>query len=63
MFKYCDGEYIGESERKLSTRMKDHRMSVVKLNEKSALITHNLRTGYTFDCDHVEVVDTEPRKD
>ena len=36
---------------------------VVKGNEKSALSTHNLSTSHTFDWDHVEVVDTEPRKD
>ena len=59
----CDGEYIGETERKLSTRMREHRTSVTKGNEKSALSTHNLRTGHTFDWDHIEVVDTEPRRD
>ena len=50
-------------ERKLSTRMKEHRTLVSKGNEKLALSTHNLRTGHTFDWDHVEEVDTEPRQD
>ena len=59
----CDGEYVGETERKLSTRMKEHRTSVSKGNEKSSLSTHNLRTGLTFDWDHIELVDTEPRRD
>ena len=57
----CDGEYVGETERKLSTRMREHRTST-KGNEKSALST-NVRTGHTFDWDHIAVVDTEPRRD
>ena len=43
--------------------MREHRTLVLKGNEKSALSTHNLRTGHTFDWDHVEVVDTEPMRD
>ena len=31
--------------------------------QKSALSTHNLRTGHTFDWDHIEVADTEPRRE
>ena len=53
----CDGEYVGVNERKLSTRMKEHRTPVVKGYEKSALSTHNLRIVHTFDWDHAEVVD------
>ena len=59
----CDGAYIGDTERKLSTRMREDIVLVTKGNEKSALSTHILRTGYTFDWDHIEVVDTEPRRD
>ena len=59
----CDGEYVREIERKLSTRMREHTASVTKGNEKSALSTHNLRIGHTCDWDHIEVVDTEPRRD
>ena len=43
--------------------MREHRTLVTKGNEKSALSTHNLRTGHTVDWDHIEVVDTEPRRD
>ena len=59
----CDGEYIGETERNLSSRMREHRTSVTKGNTKSALSTHNLRTGHTLNWDHIEVVDTDPRRD
>ena len=62
-YQGCDGEYVEETERKLSTRMREHRTSVKKGNDKSALITHNLRTGHTFDWYHIEVVDTEHRRD
>ena len=58
----CDGKYVGETERKRSTRMKEHRISVSKGNEKPALSTHNFRTGHNFDWDHVEVVDMEPMR-
>ena len=57
-YQGCDGEYIGKTERKLSTRMREH-----KGNEKSAPSTHNLSTGHTFDWYHIEVVVTEPRRD
>ena len=43
--------------------MKKHRTLMLKGNEKSALTTENHRTGHTLDWDHVEVVDTEPRRD
>ena len=59
----CHREYIGEKERKLSTRMREHKASVTKGNEKSAMSTHNLRTGHTFDWDHIGVVGIEPRMD
>ena len=55
--------YIGETDRTLSTRMRGQRVSITKGNEKSARSTRNLRTGHTFDWDHVEVVDTEPMRD
>ena len=42
--------------------MREHRLSVTKDNEKSALSTHNLRAGHTFDWDHIEVMDTQPRR-
>ena len=42
--------------------MKKHKMSVSNGNKKSVLSTHNLKTGHTFDWDHVEVVDTEPKE-
>jgi hypothetical protein len=58
----CDKEYIGETERPLSTRMKEHKTSVLKGNDKSALGTHYLETHHTFDWDHIEVVDTETKK-
>ena len=50
-----------KSRRKLS--MRKHRASISKVNEKSALTTNNIRTGHTFDWDHIEVVDTKPRRD
>ena len=59
----CDGEYIGETERKLSTRMREHRAPVTNGNEQSALSIHNLRTGHTFDWDRIKVVDTKRRRD
>ena len=57
------GKYTGWTERSLSTRIKEHKDSVLKGSEMSALMSHNLETqGHTFDWDHVEVVDTVVRK-
>ena len=54
----CDGEYVGKTERSLDTGMKEHRTSVIKANEKSALSTNNLKTSHTFDWNHNGVVGT-----
>ena len=45
----CQGCDVGETERKLSSRMREHRTSVTKGNVKSAVSTYNLRIGHTFD--------------
>ena len=52
----CNGEYVRETERKLSTRMREHKASVSKGTEKSSLSTHNLRTGHTKQDFHVMTI-------
>ena len=62
-YENCEGGYIREFERHLSTRIKEYKDSVLKGNEKSALSSRNLETQeHTFDWDHVAVVDTAARK-
>ena len=60
--KGCDSEYVEETEKTKHQDEGTYDFSV-KGNKKSALSTHNLRTGHTFDLDHIEVVDMEPRRD
>ena len=55
---------MGEMERPLTTRLKDHRAPVCLGNDKSALTPHCLCSGHSnIDWDHVDVMDIEPRRD
>ena len=56
----CGKDYVRESEQSLSTRMTEHKMSDLKVNEKSVMCTHHLEIQHTFN--HVNDVNTEPTK-
>ena len=56
----CDEEHVGETERTLNTRMKEHKSSVLNKNMKSALGEHELKKiGYKFDFDIVKIIDSK----
>ena len=52
-------EYIGDIERPQSMRMKEHKDSVSKDNDTSALDSHHREIQHTCDWDHIEVVGTQ----
>ena len=63
----CSEEYVGETIRPLSTRMKEHKDSVQKKNLKSALGEHIVNNpSHAIDFEQVKAIDshshTIPRK-
>ena len=61
----CDSVYIGETSKKLNTRVNRHKYDLKTIhndNPKTALITHTKDTGHIFKYDEVEIIDTEMNK-
>ena len=55
----CDSNYIGQSYRKLSFRLSEHRGYVRKNCEKSVLARHAINSGHTIDFDNIKILDNE----
>ena len=57
--KDCDKSYIGETKRKFSTRLKEHKKAVEhKHSQKSALAEHCLRSGHTVSWEASKILRT-----
>ena len=55
----CDKSYIGETKRKISTRLKEHQKAVVnKHSHKSALVEHCLHSGHTISWESSKILCT-----
>jgi hypothetical protein len=52
----CSSCYIGETGRKFSTRMKEHKSDVRLRKVGTALSEHALSTGHSFDFDHLTIL-------
>nr|VZI13129.1 unnamed protein product [Spirometra erinaceieuropaei] len=50
----CD--YVGETGRRLQTRMHEHKLAVRRLDPKSEVATHAAQMGHIFNFDAVEIV-------
>ncbi|BHF73279.1 hypothetical protein SprV_0401635900 [Sparganum proliferum] len=48
--------YVGETGRRLQTRMHEHKLAVRRLDPKSEVATHAAQMGHTFNFDAVEIV-------
>ncbi|BHF67989.1 hypothetical protein SprV_0301101800 [Sparganum proliferum] len=48
--------YVGETGRRLQTRMHEHKLAVRRLDPKSDVATHAAQMGHVFDFDAVEIV-------
>ncbi|BHF81178.1 hypothetical protein SprV_0702430800 [Sparganum proliferum] len=48
--------YVGETGRRLQTRMHEHKLAVRRLDPKSEVATHAAQMGHVFDFDAVEIV-------
>nr|VZI32903.1 unnamed protein product [Spirometra erinaceieuropaei] len=48
--------YVGETGRRLQTRMHEHKLAVRRLDPKSEVTTHAAQMGHVFNFDTVEIV-------
>ncbi|KYN16034.1 hypothetical protein ALC57_11718, partial [Trachymyrmex cornetzi] len=56
----CDASYVGQTKRKLKTRITEHRNDIRKSNNNYSVITkHRLEHGHDFDWENTEIVDSE----
>nr|VZH99527.1 unnamed protein product [Spirometra erinaceieuropaei] len=49
-------KYVGETGRRLQTRMHEHKLAVRRLDPKSEVATHAAQMGHIFNFDAVEIV-------
>ncbi|KYN19120.1 hypothetical protein ALC57_08544 [Trachymyrmex cornetzi] len=56
----CDASYVGQTGRKLKTRISEHRKHINSTTSSKSVITdHRLQCEHDFDWENVEVLDTE----
>ena len=55
-----EAQYIGETAKRLATRLKEHRKSVSEADFKSALSDHTQSTRQSIDWDNTRIIDSEP---
>jgi len=58
----CDASYVGQTKRKLKTRINEHLKNIIKLDpQKHSIITdHILEFDHTIDWKSVKIIDFEP---
>ena len=58
--KDCDASYVGQTDRKLSTRISEHRNHINSINKNQSVITdHRLGFNHEFDWESVQILDKE----
>jgi len=60
--KDCDASYIGQTKRRLNTRVMEHKKDISKKTVKHSVITeHRLQFNHDFDWDNPTILDKEKR--
>jgi len=57
--KNCPAQYVGQTARRLETRLKEHSGDIRRMKLESQFAMHVADTGNTFDLKHAKVMDTE----
>ena len=58
--KDCNYLYIGQTKRKLKTRLKEHINDVKKpINSLSVISNHRIDTDHMMDCGNTKILDSE----
>jgi len=56
--KECDASYVGQTSRKLMTRIKEHKNYIQRTSTTHSVITnHKLNCNHDFDWDNVMILD------
>ena len=60
--KDCDASYVGQTKRKLNTRIKEH-INNIKLDfsKHSVISEHITHCNHSFDWENASILDTEPK--
>ncbi|KYN22044.1 hypothetical protein ALC57_05566 [Trachymyrmex cornetzi] len=57
----CDASYVGQTKRKLLTRVREHRSNInKKTGSPSVISNHRITHGHDFDWSNVKILDIEP---
>jgi len=57
----CEASYVGQTKRKMMTRIKEHQNNIKLDKSKHSVITeHILELGHNFNWNNIKVLDTEP---
>jgi len=58
--KNCDSTYVGQTKRKLNTRLTEHKNDIKKETGKFSVVTeHRLEKDHDFDWDNPKILDKE----
>ncbi|KYN09482.1 hypothetical protein ALC57_18401, partial [Trachymyrmex cornetzi] len=58
--KYCDASYVGQTKRKLKTRLDEHRNHINRNSNNQSVITeHRIEFNHDFDLENVAILDEE----
>ena len=56
----CESSYVGQTKRKLKTRIKEHKTDIKKsTSEISVVSRHRVNEMHDFDWDNIKILDTE----
>ena len=56
----CESSYVGQTKRKLKTRIKEHKTDIKKsTSEISVVSRHRVNEMHEFDWDNIKILDTE----
>jgi len=56
----CDASYVGQTGRRLITRIKEHRSNINRVSSSHSVITEHHLTGHDFTWNNVQILDEEP---
>ncbi|KYN50572.1 hypothetical protein ALC57_07139, partial [Trachymyrmex cornetzi] len=55
----CDCSYVGQTKKKLKTRIKEHKADIKKSNNHSVVSLHQLQYGHQIDWENINILDSE----
>ena len=55
----CESSYVGQTKRKLKTRIKEHKADIRKSTSEMSISRHQLNEMHELDWDNIRILDTE----